>query len=216
MRPDFKESFNLNCAGSEFNIELFIKFLPLEDAVLLRELSHDSCKKGCPNYGKNYSCPPHSLKMEKYVGKNEGLAVAMFCVSPAVRANQESTEVLDEIEANAYPVIDQFMRSLEKSSRSKYIASRNCRFCSPCRKVLGEKCMSPEKVRLCTSSLGLDCEELCRNFFGRSIVWQKKGEPFSGYVSYICALPVINARNKGPVLRETKNAIKVFGKKSKA
>lgn len=195
--------------GQKFSFEVDGQFVPVEcffDFISVGDVPQDPekflalCAKGCPNYGKCYSCPPDAPSFEAYVAGCENLLVFMFCANlEGVRAD---FGVIDELLASK---VDGIMRRLEKTLGGRHIAARNCSICAVCKKQEGRPCAHPEEVRNCAVSLGIDCERLTRRLFGKSLSW-RKGENSPKYLSFVCALPINCTKSSEELYRELKNA----------
>jgi len=181
----------------EIKIEILGEFIPCREVKADKKYFEKFCREGCPNYDKNYSCPSHNQTFDDYVKGFDCIFVLMFCMSPAGGKKPFDAKI---IEKKAAPFVEKILRSLEKAAGSKAIAARSCSICAPCKKSLGEKCPSPEKMRRDMVSLGVDCTDLARKLFGRKILWDKNGKG-PEYVSFVCGVPVKSLEEKEKLLR---------------
>ncbi|MBN2094690.1 MAG: hypothetical protein JW727_01455 [Candidatus Aenigmarchaeota archaeon] len=205
MRFDVKGTLLLGDAGNGVEASVLGRKISKDEVFILKELFEEACRKGCSNYGKNHSCPPHGTSFNKYTRKFSHILAISFCVKPAEGLKTAEIPAYRELESVSEARIDKLMRSLEEFSGSKYISARSCRICSPCRRAQGKPCKNPDLLRHCTCALGIDCGYLSEKFFQRPIVWQKGA--FEGYLTFICLLP-FNEKDEKKIFAELRKKLK--------
>lgn len=197
MAEAFRKEIFLGKGPEVMKMEILGELIPCSDVKADKERFGKFCREGCPNYNRNYSCPPHSQTFADYVKGFDYLFGLMFCVSSADERKPPEARV---IEKKATPFIEKLLSRLEKAASSKAVAARSCSICVPCRKSLGEPCPSPEDMRHDMVSLGVDCANLAEKVFGRKILWDKNGKGLE-YVSFVCGVPVKEVGQKEKLLK---------------
>ena len=202
MADNVRKSFYVKDFDLELRVELFGEFVQRERLKINKELFEKMCKDGCDKYGKHYGCPPGSPSFADYTEGAETFLALMFCVS----SNGATSQNFEEIEKAVYPKIDGVLRKLEKISGTKHIAARSCKLCEPCKRQLNNPCSQIEAMRNCTVSLGIDCQDIAENIFHKALVWQKGGD-VSGYVSFICLVPLKEIKISEKIVGELEKSI---------
>lgn len=170
------------------------------------------CEQGCSNYNNKHCCPPHTPEFSCHVGSYRRLLLVMARIE------------IDQLAATTYNEyhkvrmtntiiksrIEKVMRSLEKSSGTKFMSTGACRLCKPCQKKIGKTCKHPQEMRFSLEALGADCNRLAEEVFGMPLLWYKEKHA-PEYTAVICALPLKEEHEKEEfykLLEETISNIK--------
>lgn len=137
--------------------------------------------QGCPSYGKNLSCPPHSPTLLHHVEGCKTARVVCLRVSLEHFAGPEGYR-------EGYRVARKLLEKELLHGRKKgFIAAGAgpCRACDRCSLEQGENdCRKPEKRIYSLESLGVNVEALVKACFDFDLEWSggKKGD------GWICAV----------------------------
>lgn len=149
------------------NTEILIKYFE-------GERSAEACKKGCPNYGKKWSCPPLASPFLNIV-KNYSHAV-MLVFSTEMKYYQDiKNKYLAVKAANATlkTTIEKCTRDLETYMKGYSLLSGSCRQCKPCQCKKGLPCKHPDKMRYSMEATGLNVQQLSIDFLNHELLWYR-------------------------------------------
>lgn len=139
----------------------------------------------CPQYGKNWSCPPGMTTAEALAGDYRYVQVIGLKVKydeQVLREAEHSPQRTEELRQETYEAAKkkllQALLALEREfPGSKTIMAGGCTLCRTCARVQGEPCRYPEKMRYSYSGLGFDLGRISEELLGMPLLWQKRGLP---------------------------------------
>ena len=166
-----------------FDVEMIQAFQNKENTL-------SYCVKGCPNYGKNWSCPPHSPGFAEYSSGFPFLFLMVYIAEiPSMKINKK------DVFSTSYDHIKQMSNkklvALEKNSDGKMIPGNACEICKTCTIHQKESCIFPDRLRFNFTSLGMRMDLLSQSVFNHSLDWQATGK-IPGYVSCFGGLLIKN------------------------
>lgn len=130
----------------------------------------------CPEYGKRFSCPPHSPYFPQFV---EGMHRArVICVRFHARdfghlASDE--KYLTHFFRKAGKVLVGSLLEFRKKGRV-IAGSGPCLLCEQCAAEEGRKqCSRPDGPLYSLESLGVNVSDLCKKAFGMDLEWHSEG-----------------------------------------
>lgn len=147
------------------------KFLPL-------------CKE-CPEYGKNWSCPPGVPDGKTMVGKFKyGQVIGLKVIydewvrREAAISFQREEQLRQQTYGVAKKEMLQALLALEKVfPDSLTIMAGKCELCGRCARQDGEKCRHQERMRYSFSGLGFDLGMIAEEILKMPLLWQNGGLP---------------------------------------
>lgn len=152
-------------------IEEFITQFPIYQYSFIRpeDLTFDEnmrvlCKKECPNYGNNWSCPPAVGKISQCKAHcHEYTDVLVFTSVTEVKdmLNTEETLKIKKNHEKLTRIVEDFMRA--NGLLVYTLTSDRCYACAKC-SFPKEKCRHPEQMHQCIESHGIviaDIAETC-------------------------------------------------------
>lgn len=157
-----------------------------EDAV------RNSCKKGCVNYGKKWSCPPYSKRFSDIIAsKNCDIAIILVGYISLDDMNYISNPYQQVKAANMILKgrCEKITRMIENELNGYSLLSGSCNLCKPCRRKMDLPCKKPTMVRYSLESTGINVEALLEKYCGHKLLWYKKGEKLP-YTSVVTAILV--------------------------
>ncbi|MBE6877784.1 MAG: DUF2284 domain-containing protein [Ruminococcaceae bacterium] len=121
-----------------------------------------SCEENkCGNYGKNYTCPPYAGTAQQLIEKVKSYSKAAVIVCTEKISGYDDVQGMqlanDRI-AHIAQLADEYAQ--QKELDYMIIGGSNCKKCSPCRMVLGEKCPQPQKAFISLSAFCIDIAKL--------------------------------------------------------
>lgn len=139
----------------------------------------------CPEYGKNWSCPPGVPPAEALVGKYRYAQVIGLKVLYGERVRQEartSPGREEELRSSTYGAAKkkmlQALLALEKVfPESLTIMAGRCEQCEQCTRPEGRICRYPERMRYSFSGLGFDLGRISEELLEMPLLWQNRGLP---------------------------------------
>lgn len=167
------EIFQVKTPQNSFNIEYGFCLISRRDIKTDKILFDDLCKKGCPNFGKKYSCPPYSPKFENIGKEFDYLFVTIFsCDLEQIKSTEyNKIRIANSVMKSR---MDKFMRNLEQKNGGLFMSNGSCRLCRSCACKLGKPCKYPEKKRYSLESTGIDVNQLSEKCFDRKLLWYDK------------------------------------------
>lgn len=170
-----------------YQIQVQVKTLTVTE--WLREYCHPEiyvplCAE-CPEYGRNWSCPPGTPKPESIVGDYRYVQVIGLKVlydEEVRRAAERNPEQTERLRALTYGIAKknmlQALLALEEVfPESLTIMAGRCELCKKCARLEGKACRHPEKMRYSFSGLGFDLGGLSEKLLKIPLLWQNEGLP---------------------------------------
>lgn len=147
------------------------KFLPL-------------CKE-CPEYGRNWSCPPNAPKVQELVQDYRFVQVIGLKViyedwvrREAASSAQREEELRQKTYGIAKKQLLQALLALETAiPESLTIMAGRCELCEHCARIDGQSCRHPKQLRYSYSGLGFDLGRVASEILEMPLLWQNGGLP---------------------------------------
>lgn len=141
--------------------------------------------KDCPEYGKNWSCPPGVPEVTSIVKKYRYAQIIGLKVIYDEWVRQEaalSPEREEQLRQQTYGQAKKKMLAallaLEKEvPGAMTIMAGKCEVCQQCARLNGEPCRHPEKMRYSYSGLGFDLGRIAAEILEMPLLWQNGGLP---------------------------------------
>lgn len=139
----------------------------------------------CPDYGKNWSCPPGiaeagtMVKDYRYV-QIIGLKVIYeeWVRREAMNSPQREEQLRRQTYGKAKSEMLRALLALEKEVPGTLtIMAGKCEFCETCARSTGEQCRYPERMRYSYSGLGFDLGRIAQEVLEMPLLWQNGGLP---------------------------------------
>ena len=139
----------------------------------------------CPQYGKNWACPPGMPQGERTAGAYSFVQVIGLKVlyDDAVRiAALTSPERTGEMRRKTYGAAKKQMLHALLALEAEFpgsmtIMAGGCELCPPCARAEGKLCRHPKEMRFSYSGLGFDLGRIAEEVLGIPLLWQKQGLP---------------------------------------
>lgn len=156
--------------------------------------------KACPNYGKNWSCPPHSFDKETFLEMYPYIVLVVAVLEYSeeeVLRNRGRQEVDDYTKRTLFPLRKSFYKKLKRLEHTRsdlrMFDIGSCNLCEPCSRKKGEACIRPDELRYSPESLGFDVSLLLAYYFDLKLEWA--GEVLPPH--YISLGGLAQKRNRG-------------------
>ncbi|MBR6518311.1 MAG: DUF2284 domain-containing protein [Oscillospiraceae bacterium] len=131
-----------------------------------------SCEENrCGNYGRNYTCPHHAGTADYLINrvKEYNKAVVMVCTEKISGYDDKAgMQLADSRIAQIASLADDY--ATQNSFDYMIIGGSNCKKCTPCKAVTGEKCPDPNKAFVSLSAFCIDVAKLSESC-GIDMVW---------------------------------------------
>lgn len=170
-----------------YRVQVRVKTLTVPE--WLQEYCHPEifvplCKE-CPEYGRNWSCPPGVPPVEEIVGKYRfaqviGLKVLYedWVRREAAVSSQREEEMREKTYGAAKKKMLQALLALEKEfPDSLTIMAGRCELCAHCARIDGKGCRHPDQMRFSYSGLGFDLGRISAELLEMPLLWQNGGLP---------------------------------------
>ena len=139
----------------------------------------------CPQYGKNWACPPGMPQVERIAGAYSFVQVIGLKVlyDEAVRiAALTSPERTEEMRRKTYGAAKKQMLHALLALEAEFpgsttIMAGGCELCPQCARAEGKLCRHPKEMRFSYSGLGFDLGRIAEEVLGIPLLWQKQGLP---------------------------------------
>ncbi|MDY4694216.1 MAG: DUF2284 domain-containing protein [Blautia sp.] len=139
----------------------------------------------CPEYGKNWSCPPGVPSMEKIVAGYRYVHVIGLKVTYDKKVIQEAAacpkraeQLRRETYGAAKKKMLQALLTLEEVfPQSLTIMAGRCELCDRCTRAEGRGCRHPDKMRFSFSGLGFDLGKISSELLKMPLLWKSEGLP---------------------------------------
>lgn len=132
------------------------------------------CKKGCPNFGDKWSCPPYSPHFHDY-SKNYNNCIIILLYCYLNQFDYIKTEYMKIKASNSIlkSKADYLIRNLEDTHSGLMISNGSCRLCKPCSCKKQLPCKKPQLRRYSMESLGLNVGAISKSYFNHELLWYK-------------------------------------------
>lgn len=161
---------------------------PHELDVLVDKNRFDKmCEKGCSNYRKKWSCPPHAPSYQEFSHDWKYI----YIVFAQIELHQFAYIKNDYLKIKAAnnilkSRIDKYLLYMAEEG-GKYISTGSCRLCKPCKCKLNLPCAKPNKMTYSFEAMGMDVNTLIRKCFNSCLLWYRKNS-LPEYTSVVCGL----------------------------
>lgn len=167
--------------NGEQTINLLVHVMPVEKVLSCtqEEAVRNSCKTGCANFGKKWSCPPYSKKFSDIVAsKNYDTAIIivghislddMRYISNPYQQVKAANMILKSR-------CEKIARNIENEMKGYSLLSGSCNLCKPCQRKIDLPCRKPAMMRYSLESTGINVEALLEKYCDHKLLWYKKGE----------------------------------------
>lgn len=144
------------------------------------------CCRKCPNYNRNWACPPFSHDPEQQLRSYRNLLLIATKITP-YRSDVPFTEsrrlIHPERKRLEHRLLE--MERLYDGRAFAYVGS--CLYCpeGACTRPLGLPCRHPELVRPSLEAYGFDISRTTSELFGIELLWGKNGL-LPEYLTLVC------------------------------
>ncbi len=177
---------HIDDSGKRIPYERYVRVVSLARIDYGHQYKH-LCE-ACPEYGKRFSCPPHSPFFPQYVDS------ARWAKVICVRFQQKHFGHL----ASHKKHLTHFFRkagrvlvdALVEYRKQGYViaGSGPCLACEQCAAEAGQECCSrPDGPIYSLESLGVNVAHLCKEAFGLDLEWSSVG----GQAGHVCAVGAV-------------------------
>lgn len=134
----------------------------------------------CPQYGKNWSCPPFDFDVDEIWKSYNRIKIIAFkyIFSDELLSKTFSDSQLDmflkKLNRTKLKLMNSIYSMENEDSLALFIGP--CNLCAKCTREFGMPCKMPFKLRHSIESLGGDVDSLCKDVFGDEILYAKDGK----------------------------------------
>ena len=162
------ERFSATCSAADFTASCvdIPKFL-----VFCRE---------CPNYGKNWMCPPFDFDPAEIWKSFDSVRLEVVRIKPCGNGGCEEgsaeKRALDIIGAEKKKLLIELLEEEKKIKGSLSFFAGSCNLCAKCARQENLPCRRPEMARHSIESIGADVTAALKKYLGIEICWIKDGK----------------------------------------
>jgi predicted metal-binding protein len=181
-----KEILNyVSQSGKTLQFECYRRVVALSDFECGLEIKAQC--EGCPNHGRNFSCPPYSPFFLDYRGNAHRVLVICIRLSKEYFDGATSQEKYHQCFKEAGHILRDELYEYQKTGKT-IAGSGPCLACKKCAWETGsDECRYPEKRIYSLESLGVNVISLLKNAFDLDLEWDSNGE----IASYVCAVGAV-------------------------
>ena len=184
---------NMTSNGKQV-INLSMNIIPVENVLVCAQEDkvRNSCKTGCLNYGKKWSCPPYSIKFSDIVKFNEYnmlIVLVGYINLSDMKYINNSYQQVKAANMILKSKCEKLARNIENEFKGYSLLSGSCNLCKPCQKKKDLPCKKPLRARYSLESTGINVQELLERYCEHKLLWYKKGEKIT-YTSVATAILV--------------------------
>lgn len=170
-------SFTYSTPQADIRISLTAKPALCEELIKYQKKAHfdELCKKSCPNYDSNWSCPPNSPSYETYAGKYKNCLLLLATCDLAQFGWLKSDNLrVRTANSRLKSFSNRLLKYLENSLDGMMLSTGICRRCKQCTKrSSGELgCKKPQEMRYSLQTLGLNVAQVSEDWFKHKLLWQ--------------------------------------------
>ncbi len=142
----------------------------------------------CPNYGRVWSCPPHSFTGISYTKPyNYVLLIAEKIYPPANAGPDMLNEVFQKTRRSFGNRL--IALSQKHSEQAEVLIAGNCYQCEVCRRETGEPCQKAESLKYSLEAVGYEVGPIAENLLEVPLRWKgKKGSDQPQYLTTVAAV----------------------------
>lgn len=124
----------------------------------------DLCKKSCPNYNTNWSCPPNSPRFDDFIKDYKySLVVQMI-------GDIKDDEFMEVYKTNRF-ILEDILSNIQMNFECLKTAAGKCSICDRCAFLDNEICKNPEYMRYSMESMGVNLAKMSEELFNHKIDW---------------------------------------------
>ncbi|MDO5851724.1 MAG: DUF2284 domain-containing protein [Methanobacteriaceae archaeon] len=161
-----------------YTIETYTKTIPLTEYIskyVNSEKVGGYCKK-CPNYGRNFACPPHNFELDNFFKKYDTIDLTLKKIIPSDELkNKEYTKQkeIEEAVKKTLGVEENIFRNellkKEKLYRVSKVLAPPCNICGSFCMDKYDECQHPELMRYSIDSTCGDTGKILKELFDYGI-----------------------------------------------
>ncbi len=134
----------------------------------------------CKNYGRFWSCPPHSIDILEYLQRFQYAYV--IGIKVPLDQSLAKDEALAYYHKQKIKLNESLQQLQSRLTDAKVLVAGECWYCKECSREKNQACVSPEKLSYSLESLGIKISALIEQEFNDKLQWQKDQMPDSLYV----------------------------------
>ncbi len=138
--------------------------------------------RSCPNYGKNWSCPPYDFDIEDIWKKYKTLQIYGVQIvfndelTPKSYTHDQLIDTLDEVLNKEHLNLVKKLEDLaHNKSHSLVLAPGKCIRCKVCARIDNQKCRFPDQLHYSIESLGGDVVKAASDLLHIHFHWIQNG-----------------------------------------
>lgn len=134
--------------------------------------------KNCFRFDKNWSCPPRSFDIERFI------TIFRFSYIIAVDFSLEGYEDRETSIAAYYGFRRRLNKQLLSNENNNYttLFAGHCDLCDACSKEYNVECVHPESIRYSYESLGFKVSDIMEYYFDKKLQWDGDNSPESLFI----------------------------------
>jgi len=140
----------------------FMKTIPF-DKVVFDSRAKYTCKFGCKNYNRKYSCPPESIALSEKIIKSNFNWILLFATTYELSDDTSyfKTRALNYQKEMEIQRISSRLHNLLNLNGINHInlTGGGCRKCRICSLIYNEKCKKPHLKITSMEAVGIDCQK---------------------------------------------------------
>ncbi len=151
----------------------------------------DLCCKACPNYSRNWSCPPLPIAPMDLWASYDRILLQCRCVDVPKNLREQTFSLQEIGEVTMQLLRDEkramLLELLELETQfpgSMALAAGSCDLCpeGSCTRIQNLPCRHPDRMRYSLETLGGDMSKALSLYFDRKLLWAENGKLPEYYV----------------------------------
>ena len=134
--------------------------------------------RDCPNYGKNWMCPPFDFDPADIWRSYEKVRLVVLQIKPegVGKGGNAEERAFRIIGAEKKKLLLELLEEEKKIKGSLSFFAGSCKLCAKCAREDGLPCRRPEMARHSIESIGADVSAALKKYLGLEICWIKDGK----------------------------------------
>ncbi len=170
-----------------YTTELKVQSIPVGELLekyCFPEKYMDACR-GCPEYGRVWSCPPGVPPAEEYLKERKTayiIGVKVIYDEEEKKLALVSPQELENVRSASYgkvkkEMLDTLLKMEQFFPNPRILAAGRCEQCDVCTRPEGLPCRKPERMRYSFSAFGFDLVAIAGDLLGMELLWAQQGLP---------------------------------------
>ncbi len=178
MTPEYPDIPAICVKRKSYSLDIAVREVDMTEYVARfrnSELFIQYCRE-CQNFGRSWACPPFDFNVDDMLRRFSRVSLLASRFVPYESC--VDIDIFRDTTLTDCKHIEEFLLNAESESGGRaFINIGRCHHCGAdsCRRISGNKCLHPDKVRPSLEAYGFDVSRTLSDLFGLELKWSDNG-----------------------------------------